>query len=155
MIKMLTVRRIIVLLAGAIFVLSLIPFRTTIVREWEIQFVDEGGNPIPGVHVEEVCQHYTFSEHNICADYPDSRQISDFDGKVRFSAKSISLNAISRIFRAAFFYLTLIAHGSVGIDAYLIVSAPAGYDSEGLIRYLPDKNPPAEIVLRSRDTTAP
>lgn len=140
-------KRNLIVLGLLILVLSLIPFPTTVVPDWEIRFVDENGSPVSGVNVEEVCQHYTFTEANVCAQYPDARQTTGADGFVRFSRKPIWLSAISRIFRSAFFHLTLLAHGSVGIEAYLVISVPMEYESIGLIRYVPDQLPPNNIVL--------
>jgi hypothetical protein len=125
----------------------LIPFQTEVVPPWEVRFVDNNGLPVSGVHAEEACHHYSYTEHDICADYPDSRQASDENGLVRFASKSIRLSPISRLVRSIFFYFTLFAHGSVGIDAYLIVSVPMDYKSIELVRYIPGQSPPSTIVL--------
>jgi len=127
-----------------------IPFETIVVPAWKIRFVDDTGVAVSGVYVEEVCQNYTFSEANICGEYQDSRQLTGNDGTVDFVPKSISLSAVSRAFRALFFYLTLLAHGSVGVDAYLLVTTPDGYESIDLVKYTPGQSPPNEVVIKRR-----
>lgn len=109
-----------------ILLLSFVPFPTTIVPEWHVRFVDEAGAPVPGVSARISCYHYSYSNKNRCPD--DEGRTSNANGEVVFPGQSIWLGLLPRIFLTAVGYALLLAHGSVGIDAYLVVSTPQGYE---------------------------
>ena len=44
---------------GAMALLSLYPFKSTLVPDWKVRIVDEAGNPLRTTRVREVWQHYT------------------------------------------------------------------------------------------------
>ena len=108
-----------------ILLLSFVPFPTTIIPDWQLRFVDESGTPIPGVWARISCYHYSYGNENRCPD--DLGQTSDANGYVKFPGQSVWLGVLPRIALTAFAYLTLIAHGSVGISAYVVVSTPDGF----------------------------
>lgn len=117
----------------SILLMLVIPFSTEVSPEWEVQFMDQVGTPVSGVGVEQVCYHYTYSFENLCSAESDSIQTSDEVGKVRFPRRIVRLPLVYRFVRGVFAYLTLIAHGSVGTDSYLIVIVPNEYQSLGAL----------------------
>ncbi len=44
---------------GAMALLWLYPFKTTVVPEWRVRIVDEAGNPLRTTRVRELWQRYT------------------------------------------------------------------------------------------------
>lgn len=140
-------RKTVILLFVIVIALGFYPYETKVIPEWRVRFVDGQGVPLGNLSVEQTCYNNTFSETNICAGYPDSRQLTDANGEVAFVAKAFRAGAISRVARFILFRLASFAHGSVGVSASLLVSVPAEYESAGVFSYDSNQSPPAEIVL--------
>lgn len=117
-----------------ILLLSFVPFPTSIIPDWQIKFVDESGTPVPGVSARISCYHYSYSNQNRCPD--DTGQTSDANGFVELPGQSVWLGVLPRIALTGIAYLKLIAHGSVGISAYVVVSTPEGFESVLPVDYL-------------------
>ncbi|MFZ1699394.1 MAG: hypothetical protein WBO10_08590 [Pyrinomonadaceae bacterium] len=112
----------IAVICTVLLALLFVPYPTTVVPEWNLQFVDEHRQPIPRLHIEQTCDHFTyFIATSVCGKYSDSRQYTDADGRVVFSEKVVYLGLLSRILRTIRSYALLIFHGSVGIRADLNV----------------------------------
>lgn len=108
----------IVIVCMILFALLLVPYPTTVVPEWNLQFLDENQKPIPNLYVEQTCDHYTyFTTASVCGKYSDSRQNTNAEGRVIFSEKVVYLGLLSRILRTIRAYVLLAFHGSVGINA--------------------------------------
>lgn len=137
------------IIVGAVLLGSLVPFPTTIVPEWRLQFIDQDDNPIPGMQVTAVCQHYTYTDDDYCAS--DARQTSGPDGYVSFPAKQVWLSLGGRAIRALPRYALVLVHGSVGISAYLLVIRPVGFDGPQTVDYKPGQPPPGKVVYVRRN----
>ena len=142
-------RKLLIIGSLGIILLSLIPFETVVVPPWDVRVLDSEQQPISGIKVEEVCQHYTYFEENLCAPFPDAVQVTDMYGMVRFPPRSIKLSSLSRAARAIKAYLLWFAHGSVGIQAYLLLTPPDGFLEMLPVEYQVGR-PPQNVVILKR-----
>src|SRR5947207_2640878 len=114
-------RKIVLLVfVGALVVMALFPFETTIVPEWRVRIVDESDQPLRNVGVREVWKHYSIETQSHEQDL-----LTDSDGYVMFLKRTIRSPLAVRIVRG--FINGLNPHGSSGPGAYLVVLAP-GFD---------------------------
>lgn len=132
-----------------VIALGFVPFESTLVEPWEIQFVDPEGLPISNVSGAIACYHYTYFESDLCSDESDRSQETGKDGKITFSRKSFRLSLMSRIGRSLLAYPLVLAHGSVGRKVYLLISVPTKYESVSLIYY--ENGGALRVVLQNRD----
>lgn len=141
--KKLTVAAGVVVCLAAIF---LYPFETTAVPEWRVRIVDEAGNPIRNVSVNEEWRHYSVEWHS------RSQELStDQDGYVMFPRKAARANLLVRAILEGI--NTMNTHSRSGPYAWLIVSGP--YSSQGNTEYSSKKPLPTTIVVRRVGGTHP
>ena len=127
----------------ALIVILLFPFQTTIVPDWPLTVIDVWGQPLCGIEVEQVWQHYALeTEGNY--DYQTTNDL----GQVFFPART-------KWATLAFYLFGIVRNtAECPIDASYGPSANiyAKQESEeGLIRgsahYWPGKTPPKYITL--------
>jgi hypothetical protein len=125
----------------AILVILFIPFPTIVVPEWKVKVVDQTGKPFVGETVREYRQHYSLEsrEH-------EEERITDENGYVDFPRRTIWAPLLWRIISTSLAAVLTLAHGSTGIDAWLMV---VGYSTGGGTRdYKPGQPLTSEIVLQ-------
>jgi len=128
-----------------VIVATLVPFNTTLVKEWRIRVVDEARNPYKGKLVRQFCGSYTLGIFP-CDQAGDSIQLTDENGYVVFPERKIRASLISRGGRSIFNLFNLVVHGSYGVDIYVDSSGPQGYKT---LKYVSGEQPPTELVLPS------
>lgn len=126
--------------------ISFIPFSTTLVPEWNVQVVDENGNPYKGKLVRQSCNSYTLGIHP-CSVASDADRLTDENGYVVFPERKIAASLFSRIVRSIFNFVMIFAHGSYGVDVYLDSSGPQGYK---MLEYIPEEQIPEKFILPSK-----
>ena len=121
-------------------VLLLFPLETTVVPEWKVRVVDEGGAPLRNSGIREVWQHYSIESKDHEQDL-----LTDSDGHVTFPKRTIRAPLLARIGKAAVNGLN--PHGSSGPAAYIITLAP-GYDAWKNDFYIPGQPLPKEVIVK-------
>lgn len=124
-----------------LFVLSLIPFKSTVVPSWRVRVIDLNGSPCFKQSVSGDWGHYSFSNQS-SGEY----RKTDINGYVEFPERTMRKNLIQRIMNPLWAHLMVIAHGSVGIHAYVYTSGMVGTGVFGL-KYKPGKPMPDKIVV--------
>ena len=99
---------------GAMALLLLYPFKTTVVPDWKIRIVDEAGNPMRSFRVREVWQHYTIETYSHEEDL-----ITDGDGYVTFPKRTVRGSLLVRIGWPMVNVLNV--HVSLGPHAYVTI----------------------------------
>jgi hypothetical protein len=128
-----------VVLIVFLLVASLIPFPTTVVPEWKIRLVDRTGKPVAGAKVRQSWLHYSLESRGHAED-----RLTDENGYVVFPERKIWANAVYRVVSTLMAALSLLFHGSMGIDAWVLVISPYG----NLRHYVPGKPLPEVIVVQ-------
>lgn len=119
-----------------------IPFPTTVVPTWKLRVVDVEGNPCANKQVNEGWGHYSLE---IIGDVGGSEyRFTDSSGYVEFPKRIIYANLIWRIVAPVIAYASVIAHGSVGIDAYVFST---GMKDGPFLNYKPGKPLPDKIIV--------
>ncbi len=122
-------------------VILLVPFPTTVVPEWKITVLDQTGKPFANWEVREYWQHYSLE-----SDGHQDNRLTDENGYVVFPERTIWSPLLWRIASTSLAALSVIAHGSMGIDAWVMVY---GYSTGGGTRtYKPGEPLPNEIVIQ-------
>ncbi|MDQ4120756.1 MAG: hypothetical protein M3209_04845 [Acidobacteriota bacterium] len=122
-------------------VILLVPFPTTVVPEWKVRVVDQNGKPFVGEAVREYWQHYSLESSG-----HQEERLTDENGYVVFPKRTIWSPLLWRIVSTSLAAVSTLAHGSMGIDAWLMV---VGYSTGGGARdYKPGEPLPNEIVLQ-------
>ena len=130
------------MLLAAIAIGGLIPFETTVVPKWKVRVVDETGAPYASMRVRQSWKHYTLETE--AGENSDTRW-TDMEGYVEFPERIVNASILSRVVRSAFAGLgKLLAHGGLGIRAYIDTSGPQGYSA---IDYTPGNPLPNRLVL--------
>ena len=99
---------------GAVALLLLYPFKTTVVPDWKVRIVDEAGNPMRSFRVREVWQHYTIETYSHEEDL-----ITDGDGYVTFPKRTVRGSLLVRIGWPMVNVLNV--HASFGPSAYVSI----------------------------------
>ena len=102
--------RITVTIFGAILLLFM-PFPTQMVPKWKLLVVDEQGQPLANVKVEQSWEHYSF----IGVKGFDERR-SDENGYVMFPQRLLWAGLISRIVSPILAEIGTLVHGSTGLS---------------------------------------
>ena len=132
-------RKYIVLILCAVILLA--PFPTTVVPEWKLRVIDQNGKPFVGERVQEYWQHYSLESQG-----HQEQRLTDENGNVVFAKRRIWSPLLWRIVSTSLAAVLVIAHGSMGVDAWLMV---VNYSSSGGARtYKPGEPLPNEIVLQ-------
>jgi hypothetical protein len=124
-------------------VISLVPFSTTLVPEWQMRVVNESGMPYAGKGVRQFCYSYTLGV-SPCHDSNDFMRETDASGYVVFPERKITASLLSRILRTIYNFVMLIADGSFGESVYVDATGPNGYKR---LEYLHGRPPPEIFVL--------
>jgi len=128
--------------AGAMGLLLLFPFKTTVVPEWRVRIVDEVGNPLRTTRVREVWKHYTIESASHQEDL-----ITDADGYVTFPMRTVRGSLLVRIGRPIVNVLNV--HASFGPSAYVsVLDYPDDSFLEDNNTYFPDQPLPTQVVLK-------
>jgi hypothetical protein len=93
-----------------IIVLSFIPFNTEMVPEWKLQVLDNNGEILPGVQVEESWDNYSFFFEGF------EWRRADQNGYVVFPARHVWAGLLGRILLPAFAKFGELSHGSSGLS---------------------------------------
>ena len=117
------------------------PFESTIVPPWRVRVTDGNGLPCLKQSVSASWAHYSFAAHG-----NGEYRKTDIDGYVEFPKRTMRKNLLQRIFRPIFAQAMTLAHGSVGISAYLYTHQMVGTGVFGL-EYQPGKPMPDKIVV--------
>jgi hypothetical protein len=131
-------------LLGAIAVLLLYPFETTVVPEWKARIVDESGNPMRMTGVREVWKHYTIESNS-----HEEESITDIDGYVTFPRRTVRGSLLVRIGKPILNLFNVRA--SFGPRAYLVIlHGPSVPDSFVAINdtYIAGQPLPTQIILK-------
>ena len=119
----------------------LYPFETTVVPEWRLRVIDEGGHPCGGMHVNQGWKNYSV---DLAAGNDGQRKATNSDGYVTFARRTIRAGIAVRIVNSAIAHVLLIAHGSVGIHAYVFAS---GMKNGPFLNYTPGAALPDTILV--------
>ena len=131
-------------LLGAIAVILLYPFETTVVPEWKTRIVDEAGTPMRMTGVREVWRHYTIESAG-----HEEDSITDNDGYVTFPKRTVRGSLLVRIGKRLLNVFN--AHATVGPHAYLVVlKGPSLPDSFVTINdiYTAGQPVPTQVILK-------
>lgn len=79
------------LLLGAVALLFVCPFQTTVVPQWTVRLVNESGTPVGGLEVSERWRHYSVES----ADHEETLR-TNADGYVAFSRRSVRASLLAR-----------------------------------------------------------
>lgn len=118
------------------------PYETVVVPEWKVQVVDENGNPLRNVGVDEI-----WGNASIESDDHKAESITDENGYVSFPQRTVRASALSRTVTPIIHFIQMGVHAGSGPYAYLIISHGMDYMTEGGI-YSPNKPLPQKIVLK-------
>lgn len=127
-----------VLLAAFLFY----PFETTVVPEWKIRVVDESGNPVKGVSVNEGWRHYSIEIHR-----QEQSLVADDEGYVTFPRRTVRAAFLVRAVGSMIAALN--PHGRTGPHAFIDVQGPYS----GTTDYSPGKPIPTTIIVRRIGST--
>jgi hypothetical protein len=127
-------------------VFLLYPFETTVVPQWRIRVVDESGNPVRGVGVNEGWRHYSIerSRH-------EQSLVTDDEGYVTFPRRTVRAGLLVRAVGSMIAALN--PHGRSGPHAFLDVLGP--YSSRSSTDYSPQDPLPSTVVVRRLNETNP
>ena len=103
------------LLASALLVLF-IPFPTTMVPEWKMQFHDEAGDPLSRVVVQQSWKSYTYF---LAEGYEQG--CTDGNGVIVFPRRFLWSGIVARLISPPLAELGTLAHGSTGTSAHVQV----------------------------------
>lgn len=91
--------------------------------EWRLRVIDQNGQPFAGEEVREIWQHYSLESDG----HRDDR-LTDENGYVVFPARRIWSPLLWRIVSTSLATVWTIAHGSMGVDVWVMV---IGYSTNG------------------------
>lgn len=128
-----------------LFIISLIPFPTTMVPEWKLKVVDENDKPYQNLLVRQHCRNYTLNR-DCSGDEPNP--YTNQDGEVVFPKRTVSMSLLIRgmttmgsLFQKFFSY-----HGELGSRVTVDASGPLGYQR---LEYKPGEPLPDKFILRT------
>ena len=121
--------------------LSLLPFPTTVVPEWQLRVTDKEGKPVAGVRARQFWKHYSLAWQGCCPEMED--RWTDANGYVVFPKRTIWAGVLRRIVFPVWAKAQTLAHGSTGIRAYVMIS-----DEYETNNYQPGKPLPNEVRPR-------
>ena len=75
-----------------LLVILFYPFQTTILREWDLQVVDDAGAPVREINVTEHWQHYLLESSG-----HEEAQRTNQDGRVKFAVRNIRASVARRL----------------------------------------------------------
>jgi len=125
-----------------IFIAAGIPFSTVVVPRWRVHVVDVNDNPCAKQTVNQSWAHYSLSS----ASHTDYQK-TDAEGYVEFPERTIRKSLIQRIVYPVIAYALLLAHGSVGVNAYVYASEPVNAGVFGL-KYESVNSLPNKLVIK-------
>src|ERR1041385_1453274 len=120
---------------------GLYPYNTIVVPAWKLRIVDEKGKPYANMPATQAWKDYSLEiepGQNL-----DIRPTNP-DGYVEFPKREIRANVLKRIFLMCLSAVMSLAHGSVGVKAYIHASGPHGYSE---VSYEHGKPVPTQLVL--------
>lgn len=128
-----------------LLVLSMVPFKTTVVPEWKLRIIDENGNPYKGLMVIQHCQDATL-EYN--CDGLETNPYTDQDGYVVFPKRTVQMSLTIRVLATMVSLLRhlITPHSSLGIRVSISASGSFGYQ---VLEYNPNEPLPEKFVLRT------
>jgi hypothetical protein len=109
-----------------ILILSLIPYTSVVCPAWEIQVIDEYGNPFPKANISHYWQYYSL-EHN---DH-ELDTCTDVTGNITFPERTVSAGFLRRIYGIVSEILDQGQNASIGPHTNVIASGK-GYDNHAL-----------------------
>ena len=129
-----------ILFLAVLGVIALYPWKTTVVPEWRVRIIDQGGSPLSNTAVRESWQHYSIeSRHH------EEDLLTDREGYVTFPKRTIRAPLAVRIIRPMINALN--PHHSSGPVASIIVLAP-DYIEWSNNATLPDQPLPKQIIVK-------
>ena len=117
-------RRRTVLLAGVALVMLLLvyPFNVTVIPEWNVKVVDEGGRPVPGAYILLFATQWTLDFHH------EEAVCTDSNGQAYFPRETVRASVVTRVLK---WVSRLGPHSSLGPDAKVGVEALGYGDMPG------------------------
>jgi len=125
-----------------IIFISTIPYRTTVVPEWEISVVDKTGKPLENINVRQYWQHCSLEE-----DGHEEIRTTNQDGKVLFPQRTIRANAAQRLIGPIHQFLTSLFEAGYGPHSWVIA---INNGEKGTIRYWRDKPLERTMVINAQ-----
>lgn len=126
---------ILALLAG------LYPYNSIVVPTWKLRIVDENGRPYANLAVTQAWKNYSLE---IEADQHLDIRSTNADGYVEFPERKLRASGMKRMFLTTLSAVLTLAHGSLGVHAYVHASGPQGYAE---VKYQPGEPLPGELIL--------
>lgn len=130
-----------VLISGILAVIPL--FDVKVVPEWSLHLIDEGGQPVSNVRVEQTWKDYSVEFWTVAQHYDYAT--SDASGLVTFPARNIQVSFFEII--AAKFRDTLASvdpHSSFGPKSFLLCREKTICNA----RYTPEEELPKFVIVR-------
>ncbi|MFH2049800.1 MAG: hypothetical protein ABIJ12_10185 [bacterium] len=138
--KHFTKRIILSIIAVVILVLSLIPYTSVVCPAWEIQVIDEYGNPFPKANISHYWQYYSLEDFDHELD-----TCTDVTGNITFPERTISAGLLMRIYGIVNEILDQGQNASIGPHTNVIASGK-GYDNH--LFYYNNQKTPQVIQLK-------
>lgn len=129
-------KKILLALSLVLVVLVIYPFESTVVPQWKIRLVDESGNSVVGVGVNEGWRHYSVEIRR-----HEESLITDDEGYVTFPRRTVRAGVLIRAVGGMITALN--PHGSSGPHAFADVMG----SYSGTADYSPDKPLPTTIIV--------
>jgi hypothetical protein len=141
-------RRMLKLVAGGLLVVGLVPFPTTTVPEWRLQYVDGAGRPVAGLPVEQTWQNYSIeSTGNLMTLRTDTQGYVVFPSHSTWSPFLLRvLGPVGNVFRTG-------VHASFGPSSWLIPKCDVRAANAHAIHTGSNKLP-GQIVLKYEDSSS-
>jgi hypothetical protein len=132
-------------LTAGLLVLVLVPFPTTTVPEWRIQYVDAKGQPLAGLSVQQTWQNYSIESG---ANY--MRLQTDMQGYATFPKHTAWAPMLMRIFHPVANVVSTGVHASFGPSSWVVHRCDLAATGETLAVYT-GSDLPGKIVLKYED----
>ena len=126
-----------------LLVITLYPFKTTIVPEWGLRVVDDSYAAVPAIKVTEHWQHYLFD-----AEAQEDVRTTREDGRVSFPARTMRASLLHRAFATV---VKVSRYGErARLNAYASVVVWGSRNHETTVAIYKSPDPPQTEVLVHR-----
>lgn len=135
-------RQLFIALLIVLGVISLYPYKTTVVPAWKLRVVDAEGNPVKNMPVNYSWQNYSLESNG-----NEERTRTDENGYVSFPERTIRAALLQRMLGPVLNILQTGVHASFGSSGHIVVwGRPEEYETESLS--YDGGVPPEKVVLR-------
>ena len=136
-------RRVAIVAATTLLVLSLIPKESLVVPAWSVQVAGIDSRPVEGINVRQVWQDYTLESKS-----HEEMRVTPSDGRVSFPERRISASRLMRGVGAIRNVLSSGVHASFGPSSLLVIWGKD--DLEGNASYVPGQPLPDRVTVQKR-----